>query len=142
FAARLAVEFDRQTRAFPRHDLDYGETYRIHLDRTRVLLDGGTILRDHGTRWTLAVVDRPARVVTCANRFLQVIPFTDFTAVEVDIPDNVQTMVTLLNDRDTGTFTESAARRGVCRFPRPGEGSHFETPWDGIPLVTRLTRWV
>ena len=29
-------------------------------------------------------------------------------------------------------------QRGVCRFPAPGEGNHFETPWDGNPLVSRL----
>lgn len=142
FAERLAGEFDRQTRLIPRHDLDLGETYRIHLDRTRVILDGGHVLRDDGTRWTLALVEQPQRTVTCANRFLQVVPFDDLDFVRQNIPDNVQTAVTLLGPSDTETFTEMAARRGVCRFPRPGEGSHFETPWDGIPLVTRLTRWV
>ncbi|BCS33182.1 hypothetical protein TBR22_A24090 [Luteitalea sp. TBR-22] len=142
FTERLAVEFDKQTRAIPRHVLDYGETYRIHLDRTRVLLDGGTLFRDEQTRWTVSVVDRPQDLVTCANRFLQVMPFDDFAQVHALIPENVQTAVTLLGPEDTETFTEGAARRGVCRFPRPGEGSHFETPWDGIPLVSRLTRWV
>ena len=37
---------------------------------------------------------------------------------------------------------EQAARRGACRFPVPGTGNHFDVPWDGIPLVSRLTRWV
>jgi hypothetical protein len=142
FAERLAAEFDRQTRAFPRHHLDHGETYRIHLDRTRVLLDGGTVFRDDETRWTLALVEEPRRQVTCANRFLQVVPYERLEQVHALIPENVQTAVTLLGAADTAVFTEAAARRGVCRFPRPGEGSHFETPWDGIPLVTRLTRWV
>lgn len=142
FVDRLAGEFDRQTRAIPRHHLDHGETYRIHLDRTRVLLDGGKVYRDEHTRWTLALVDEPRRQVTCANRFLQVVPYEHLATVHALIPDNVQTAVTLLDAADTETFTEGAARRGVCRFPRPGEGSHFETPWDGIPLVTRLTRWV
>ena len=142
FAERLAVELDRQTRAIPRHVLDSGETYRIHLDRARVLLDGGTLYRDAGTQWTAAVVDDPQPMVTCANRFLQVVPFERFDQVHRRIPGNVQTVVTLLGADDTETFTEGAAWRGVCRFPRPGEGSHFETPWDGIPLVSRLTRWV
>jgi len=141
-AERLAAEFDRQTHALPRHTLDHGETYRIHLDRTRVLFDGGVVLRDDGTRWTLAVVETPHAAVACANRFLQVIPFAEVEDVYPHIPANVQTVVTLLGTDDLARFTEGAARRGVCRFPRPGEGSHFETPWDGIPLASRFTRWV
>ncbi len=141
-ATRMAEELDRQTRQRPRHPLDFGETYRIHLDRTRVLLDGGTLLRDEGTRWTLAVLPAPHDAVACANRFLQVVPFDGLEAVYSHIPDNVQTVVTLLQPDDFAVFTEAAARRGVCRFPRPGEGSHFETPWDGLPLIVRFTRWV
>jgi len=141
-AQRMADEFDRQTRARPRHALDFGETYRIHLDRTRVLLEGGTLLRDDETRWTLALLPEPHDAVACANRFLQVLPFGELDALYEHIPENVQTVVTLLRPDDFAVFTEAAARRGVCRFPRPGEGSHFETPWDGIPLVSRFTRWV
>jgi acyl-CoA reductase-like NAD-dependent aldehyde dehydrogenase len=139
---RMASEFDRQSRAFPRHELGFDETYSIQLNRARVVLDGGTLRRDDGTAWTMALVDVPQPRVACANRFLQVVPFDDIDSVTPQIPRNVQTAVTLLGDREMERFSEDAARRGVCRFPRPGEGNHFETPWDGIPLISRLTRWV
>jgi len=139
---RMAGEFDRQSRAFPRHALGFDETYRIHLDRVRVVLDGGSLRRDQRTAWTMALVEAPQPRVSCANRFLQVVPFDDIGSVSSQIPRNVQTAVTLLGDREMERFSEDAARRGVCRFPRPGEGNHFESPWDGIPLISRLTRWV
>jgi hypothetical protein len=140
--AWLAREFDALSRAFPRRTLGYDETYRIQLDRARVVIDGGDLRRDAGTQWTMAVVDAPQDRLACTNRFLQVVPFTALDEVTSQLPRNVQTAVTLLGEVDFERFTEDAARRGVCRFPRPGEGNHFETPWDGVPLLMRLTRWV
>ena len=133
--------FASQAQSLGRHPLDHGETYRIELDRTRVLLDGGTLHRDGETAWTVALLDSPDLRLTCANRFVQLVPFVDVEDVVPWIPANVQTAVTLLGDDDRERFAELAARRGVCRFPRPGEGNHFENPWDGIPLISRLTRW-
>jgi hypothetical protein len=134
--------FATQARAIVRHPLDFSETYRIQLDRTRLLLEGGQLEHDEQTQWTVAVVSDPNRAVTCVNRFLQVIPFQDFDTIHRHIPRNVQTVITLLDAQQTEQFTEGAARYGVCRFPRPGEGNHFENPWDGVPLASRLTRWV
>jgi hypothetical protein len=139
---RMAGEFERQSRTFQRHLLGFDETYRIHLDRARAVLEGGAVRRDDRTAWTMALMNAPTARISCANRFLQVIPFDAIESVSPQIPRNVQTAVTLLEDRDSAQFSEDAARRGVCRFPRPGEGNHFESPWDGIPLISRLTRWV
>jgi hypothetical protein len=138
----MAREFEKQSHQFPRRILGFDETYRIQLDRARVLLEGGTLRRDPTTQWTMAIVDAPQARVACSNRFIQVVPFTDTDEVVAHLPRNVQTVVTLLGERELGYFSEEAARRGVCRFPRPGEGNHFETPWDGVALATRLTRWV
>jgi acyl-CoA reductase-like NAD-dependent aldehyde dehydrogenase len=137
----FADAFAVQARTLGRHALDHGETYRIELDRARVLLDGGRLHRDQETAWTVAVLDEPDSRLACANRFVQLVPFRDVEDIIRWIPSNVQTAVTLLDDDDLARFSELAARRGVCRFPRPGEGNHFESPWDGIPLVSRLTRW-
>jgi hypothetical protein len=70
-----------------------------------------------------------------------VIPYRDVAEIAAFIPANVQTAVMLLDAGDGERFSELAARRGVCRFPRPGEGNHFDNPWDGVPLMSRLTRW-
>lgn len=141
FVESFAEAFAAQARGLGRHPIDAGETYRIELDRARVLLEGGVLRRDHETAWTVAVLDAPDTRVVCANRFVQVIPFADVLDICTLIPANVQTAVTLLDGGDTERFTEAAVKRGVCRFPRPGEGNHFENPWDGIPLISRLTRW-
>ena len=138
---RFTEAFAAQSRTLGRHLLDLGETYRIALDRTRVLLDGGALHRDVGTEWTVAVLDAPDPRVACMNRVVQVIPFTDVLDVCEQIPANVQTAVVLLESEDSDRFSERAAERGVCRFPRAGEGNNFENPWDGIPLLSRLTRW-
>jgi hypothetical protein len=138
---RFALAFASEARALSRHPLDVGETYRIELDRARVLLEGGVLHRDPETAWTVAVVGAPDVRVVCANRFVQVIPIGDVDEVCPRIPGNVQTVVMLLDRDDSERFSESAARRGVHRFARPGEGNHFESPWDGTPLLSRLTRW-
>ena len=142
FVAAFTERFAAQSRSLPRHPLDHSETYRIELDRTRVLIEGGTVARDQGTQWTVAVVDEPLAPVQCANRFIQVVPFDAVDEVLSHVPRNAQTAVTLLRGAELERFTEGAALRGVCRFPRPGEGNNFETPWDGVPLVSRLARWV
>ena len=132
---------DAATR-FVRHPLDAGETYRISLDRTRLLLGGASLHHDGGTQWTVAVADRANADVRCVNRFVQVVPFQHSDEVIDQLPHGVQTVVTLLDSDDHDHFTESAALRGVCRFPLPGEGNFFESPWDGVPFASRLTRWV
>jgi hypothetical protein len=97
--------------------------------------------RDQETKWTVAVLESPSSALSCANRFLEVVPFVSLEDIYPHIPSNVQTVVTLLGNEDTEAFTDRAARLGVCRFPRPGEGNHFESPWDGVPMISRLTRW-
>jgi hypothetical protein len=138
---RFARAFGAQAQGLGRHPLDFGETYRIGLDRARVLLEGGALHRDAETAWTVAVVEKPDLRIACMNRVVQVIPFRDVAAIREFIPSNVQTAVMVLDGGDAERFSELAARRGVCRFPRPGEGNHFDNPWDGIPLMSRLTRW-
>ena len=139
---RLATSLEAQAMRYPRHTLDFGETYRIALDRSRIALSGGTVRRDAGTQWTVAVVDRPLDQVRCANRFVQVVPFDDLVEVLPLIPRNVQSVIVGLDAADAAAFTEAAAFRGVCRFPRPGQGNFFESPWDGTPVASRLVRWV
>jgi hypothetical protein len=80
--------------------------------------------------------------VQCANRFVQLMPFRDVSDVLPWIPTNVQSAVMALGEPDARRFTELAAHRGVCRFPKPGQGNFFETPWDGVPVASRLVRWV
>jgi acyl-CoA reductase-like NAD-dependent aldehyde dehydrogenase len=141
--ADLSRELAAQVRKFPRHPLDFGETYRIVLDRARVALSGGHLrLDDTGTQWTVALVERAMDDVRCANRFVQVVPFHAVNDVLPDIPRNVQSAIIALDAADADVFTEAAALAGVCRFPRPGQGNFFETPWDGVPVASRLVRWV
>ena len=142
FCTQFAAAFARQALAIPRHTLDFAETYQLQLDRTRILLEGGSLRHDPHTQWTLAVLKQPHAKVVGANRFVQIIPFDSVDFVCSHIPRNVQTVITLLSEVEGQAFTEDAACYGVCRFPRPGEGNHFESPWDGIPLTPRLTRWV
>ena len=142
FIDRLSAAFAKQAAANPRHELDHSETYQIALDRTRVLFGGGELQHDASTEWTVAVVDEPVADVQCANRFLQVLLFKQFDEIYPRIPRNIQTVITCLDTDDAEEFTGRGALRGVCRFPRPGEGNHFENPWDGMPILSRLTRWV
>ncbi len=138
----LATALDVQARRYPRHALDFGETYRIALDRSRVALSGGQLRTDTGTQWTVATVERPVPDVRCVNRFVQVVPYDHLAAVLPLIPRNVQSVIVSLDAADEVEFTDAAALRGVCRFPRPGQGNFFESPWDGVPIASRLVRWV
>lgn len=142
FVSRFTQEFERQARAIPRHPLDLAETYQIQRDRVRVLFDDGSLDHDDETQWTVAVLSRPRFDIHGVNRFVQVIPYSRLEEIYSFIPENVQTVVTLLDPNEMAQFTEGAARRGVCRFPHPGEGNSFELPWDGIPFISRLCRWV
>jgi len=61
FVDRFTAAFDAQARAIPRHALDLSETYQIHLDRSRVLIEGGRLSRARKTKWSVAVLDGPSR---------------------------------------------------------------------------------
>jgi hypothetical protein len=87
-------------------------------------------------------LERPDPQIECVNRVVQIVPFTSLDQVYPHVPRNVQTVVMQLPVELAEEFSESAARLGVCRLPRPGEGNHFENPWDGVGLVSRLTRAV
>ncbi len=142
FRAAFSGAFAEAANTYPRHPLDFSETYTIGLDRARALLAGAEVVRDTATEWTVAVMDSPNDTIQCANRFVQLIPFRDFKQIYPLIPVNIQTVVTQLAAEDLAAFTEEAAHYGVCRFPKPGEGNNFENPWDGVGLVSRLTRAV
>ncbi len=142
FFESFCAAFATQSTAIPRHPLDFAETFQIQLDRTRMLLDQGKLSRDRRTQWTVAAREQPLGSVVCANRFIQVIPASRWQDVTRHIPNNVQTIVTLLSKQEHEQFTEEASHHGVCRFPRPGEGNNFEDPWDGVALLARLCRWV
>lgn len=142
FFSGFVSSFSSQALTIQRHTLDEAETYRIVLDRARLALSGAHVQSDRDTQWTVALVQRPDARVAGQNRVIQVVPFADVEDVYDFIPKNIQTVVICLNRPDTERFSEAAALRGACRLPRPGQGNHFETPWDGIPLAARLTRWI
>jgi hypothetical protein len=142
FLAAFEETFAQQALKFPRHALDFAETYQIHLDRTRTLLTGNNLRRDAQTQWTMAVLRAPIKSLTCANRFVQIAPYDRLDEIYPYLAPNTQTILTVLEPHEFEDFTENASQRGACRFPLPGEGNHFETPWDGIPFVSRLCRWV
>ena len=142
FLQLLESALDAASKRFTRHSLDAGETYRIVLDRSRAILEGGRLKRDLGTEWTIAILPKPDLNIRCVNRFIQLIPFNAIDEIMDHIPSGIQTVVTSLNSEQHSEFTEKASHLGVCRFPTPGEGNFFESPWDGIPIASRLTRWV
>jgi len=142
FLDQFSSAIASQSGAYRRHRLDASETYQIELDRARVVLSGGELRRDANTQWTIALVSCPVRGVVGMNRFVQVVPFESFRAIWEFFPANLQTCIVQLGATDLVDFTERAALLGVCRFPLPGEGNHFEVPWDGSLLVSRFLRWV
>lgn len=129
-------------RQFRRHALDWSETYLIELDRQRAVLEGGEVRRDDATQWTLALLEQPVAQLSCANRFVQLVPFTDLESVAAALPANAQTVVMAMPESDARLAAEHLARRGVCRFPRPGMGNGFEIPWDGVAVSPRFGHFV
>ena len=86
---------------------------------------------------------QPHAQVVGANRFVQIMPFDSVDFICSYIPRNVQTVITV-----SPAVEGQAIYRRRCLLwrmsfsPSQEKGHHFETPWDGIPLVPRLTRWV
>lgn len=142
FAGRLSVAVEAGAARFRRHSLDWGETYLIELDRQRAILEGGQVHRDAATQWTVAVLEAPAAHISCANRFVQVVPYSSPEEIAAFMPANVQTVIVAAPEAHAREVAESLGPTGVCRFPRPGMGNNFELPWDGIAVTPRLGRWV
>ncbi|MEO0579532.1 MAG: acyl-CoA reductase, partial [Pseudomonadota bacterium] len=75
FRDAFETAFRKATKTYPRHPLDFSESYLIELDRARAVLEGGRVAHDTSTRWTVAVMPAPNDTIQCANHFIQLIPF-------------------------------------------------------------------
>ncbi len=142
FAKELYKSMRLLLPCFPRHPLSHSETFDICEARTRLVLKGAKIFCLGGTRLTVSLFSSLEKDSICGNGLIQLITFNDFEEIYKHIPSNVQTVVTCLSKYDFNKFTAEASRYGVCRFPIIGESNFFEVPWDGIEVLSRLSRTV
>ena len=55
---------------------------------------------------------------------------------------NIQTISIAASLKRKLEFADIASDLGACRFPDIGRMTHFDSPWDGINLVSRLVRFI
>ena len=116
FVDPFTATFERQSEATPRQPLNFSETYRIQLDRTRALLEGASLRCDSHTGWTVSVSAAPVTSITCMNRFVEIVAFDDVADVGPRIPSQVQTAVTLLDGGDLERFSNMGRGAASAAF--------------------------
>ncbi len=120
-----------------------GEASRILNFRAEWCLEGGEIVCDGGTSWTIALppADLDRLPPALGSRVVTVVPFADARRIEELLPANAQTVTTLLPKREREEFVLRLARLGVARFPEPGHANDYVLPWDGGFVLDRLVNW-
>ena len=58
------------------------------------------------------------------------------------VTHKVQTVGCAVGDRQRLLeFADAVTYRGVARCVQPGQMNNYDSPWDGIYLLSRLVRW-
>lgn len=145
FVGHLATAFTREAALHPRRELSPSLTTAIAKARADWLMDSDA----HRARFPLApdwtilygIGARPP--VTQGGRVLTVIGVARVEAALADLTREVQTLGLACADRAReSAIAEQAARRGCDRIVPFGRMHVFDTPWDGLPLVSGTTRQV
>ena len=56
--------------------------------------------------------------------------------------NDIQTIGVALDPEKKALFVNKAAQNGACRFPDIGRMTHFDSPWDGMFLISRLVKFI
>lgn len=139
----LSKELSRLSKRIPKQFLDTGTGIAIINRRAEYALsedkellatpaNDWSILLDHEIQLEEPIQSRTIFLKSLES-VLETIPL---------VTRNVQTVGTCILDREKAKrFAEGVMLRGVARCVPPGQMHIYDSPWDGILLISRLVRW-
>lgn len=143
FAEMLAEEMARASIRIPKMPVDAGTAANIASTRMHYEFVGD-LWASEGTEWTVCYDEAGADGLAAPiySRVLTVRAIDDAMDAARFAHAQIQTIGLALNETRRLAFAQEAAARGAERFPEIGRMTLFDSPWDGMFLMSRLVRWV
>lgn len=143
FAQQLSNEFERLSRLMPKNDFDAGRGTMIINKRAEYALDlEKDVMASKTNDWTILIDSKLALEEPIQSRTIFLKPIANVLDVIDLITRNVQTVGNgILNQEKSMKFAEGVMYRGVARIVPPGQMHIYDSPWDGILLLSRLVCW-
>jgi len=143
FAQKLATELKRLSKRIPKTDFDAGRGTLIINKRAEYALEiEKDVLAPKSNDWTILIdsnisLEEPVQSRTI---FLKAIP--NILQTIALVTRNVQTIGNgILDPKKAEEFAKGVMYRGIARVVPPGQMHIYDSPWDGILLLSRLVRW-
>ena len=140
---RLAREFRNAVKKKPKTSVDTSTASKIITKRAEYALDTERDVRaSRANDWTILFDEKFQLEEPVQSRTLFVKPVASVLDVADLITSRIQTLGCAVHDEDKlFRLAEEATRRGVARCVPFGRMHFYETPWDGIMILSRLVRW-
>ena len=139
----FADEMAKICKRFPKQTIEQSTSCQILRTRATYGLNAETSVRASSDLAYTVLLERGAALRDAIqSRTLYVMAVDDLKEIFSLLSQKIQTIgVAIANANQRLAFGESAALRGVARCVSPELMNIYETPWDGLLPVNRLTRW-
>ncbi len=139
----LAKEFQRLSRSMPIDDFDSGTCVNIINKRAEYALDlNRAIICPKENSWSILIDNQLCLEEPIQGRTIFLKPVESVMDVIPLVTRNVQSIGNgILNSQKAQEFATGAMYNGAARVIPPGQMHIYDSPWDGILLLSRLVRW-
>jgi len=139
----LAEEFGSMASRNPKTEIDNSTASQIILNRAKYALSPDNDVKcSNGADWTLLYDTKVRFEEPVQSRTLFVKPIDSVMDVLDLVTNKVQTVGCEIHDREKLLrFADAATLRGVARCVPFGQMNFYDTPWDGMLVLTRLVRF-
>jgi hypothetical protein len=136
-------EFERLSRIMPKTEIEMGTASMIINKRAEYALsEDKTVVAPKENDWTILVDNALQLEEPVQSRTVFLKPVDSVLDTIPLITRNVQTIGNgILNDEKSKEFAKGVMCRGVARVVPPGQMHIYDSPWDGILLLSRLVNW-
>lgn len=143
FGELLAKEFQRLSRSMPKEDVDVGMCINIINKRAEYALDKNrAVICPKENDWSILIDSQLSLEEPIQSRTIFLKPVANIMDVASLVTRNVQSIGNgILDDQKATEFANEAMCNGAARIVPPGQMHIYDSPWDGILLLSRLVRW-
>ena len=143
FAMNLAEHMEKTSKRIPKEAADAGTAGNVN--SMRMLYEfTEEVWSSDDTTWTVLFDSKGSDglVDPTYSRVITVRAIEDIMESANFANPDIQTIGLGLSPDRKSMYANIAAENGASRFPDIGRMTHFDSPWDGMFLISRLVRFV
>jgi hypothetical protein len=140
---QIATEFQTASKRSPKISIDTSIATKIISKRAEYALSPEKNLKNSpGNDWTLLYDQEVNLEEPVQSRTLFVKPVDSVLDTVSLITNKIQTIGCEIHDEQKLLeFADAATAKGVARCVPFGQMNFYDTPWDGMMILSRLVRW-